>query len=69
MKRPGKLRLFDAVVCLALAERLHGEAATLKRVARRLMERLPKHLRGALAPIIATHDPHMVVRNMLRALD
>lgn len=68
-RRKLKLSLFDAVVCLALAARLHSDPMEVKRTAKRVMPLLARHERGALAPIIATQQPHALIWQTLKELD
>jgi hypothetical protein len=60
---------YDAVVCLALAARLHRDPMEIKRVAGRLMKLMRRLDRGMLAPILATKDPHALIWQTLKELD
>ena len=62
------MNLLDAVVCLALAARIHNDHDKVRATAWRLIGKVPYAQRGAIALIIKSKEPLAVVAAMLETL-
>ena len=58
--------LLDAVLCLALAARIHGTDAAVKTTAKRLCKRLPGPQRAVVRLVTESRRPLLVVEKLLR---
>lgn len=58
--------LLDAVLCLALAARIHGTDAAVKTTAKRLCKRLPGPQRAVVRLVTESRRPLLVVEKLLQ---
>jgi len=58
--------LLDAVVCLALAARIHGTDAAVRTTAQRVCKRLPGSQRAVVRLIMESRRPLEVVEKLIR---
>ena len=62
------MNLLDAIVCLALAARIHNDHDKVRATAWRVIGKVPYEQRTAVALIIKSKDPLTLVERMLEEL-
>lgn len=63
------LTLLDALVCLALAWHIHGDATRIRATAKRLIKRVHKHARATVGLILESSNPPLLIETMLKEID
>jgi len=63
------LTLFDVILCMTLAQRIHGTDAAIKAVAHRCRDRVQASLRPQVTRLMKAPDVSTVLAEILKEID
>jgi hypothetical protein len=63
------LSMFDVILCMALAQRIHGTDAAIRAVAHRCRDKVQATLRPRIAKLMRTPDARAVLAKILEQIN
>jgi hypothetical protein len=63
------LSMFDVILCMALAQRIHGTDAAIKAVVHRCRDKVQAALRPQIAKLMRTPDVRAVLAKILEQIN
>lgn len=63
------LSMFDVILCMALAQRIHGTDDVIRAVAHRSRDKVQASLRPQIAKLMRTPDARTVLAKILEQID